>query len=178
MLRSISTFDASFNLCPIVVTYERLASGLSASVYTARARKTFAGLGLKLGFSTVLQRQEAAPDFLIGGFDGEKSLPRHGVLRFAWATSRGETDGGLSVFGADSGDSQHNGNAYNVELKQPVGFHDAVVHALISGASAGFLNPGSTVTPITTIELGLISTSSRLVATLPSSKRTTRPRMG
>ena len=44
--------------------------------------------------------------------------------------------------------AEHNGNAYNVELKQPLGFHDAVVHALFSGASAGFLNPfGATVTP-------------------------------
>ena len=148
LLRNISTFDAGLNLTQIVVTYEHRANGLSSSVYTARARKTFKGLGLKLGFSTVLQRQEAAPDFFLGGVDGEQNLPRHGMLRFAWATSRGETETGVSVFGFGSGDSKHDGNAYNLELKQPLGFDDAVVHALVSGASAGFLNPfGSTVTP-------------------------------
>lgn len=148
LMRSISAFDAGLNLTQIVVTYEHLASGLSSSVYTARAKKTFTGLGLKLGFSTILQRQEAAPDFMIGGFDGEKSLPRHGLLRFAWATSHGETDGGVNVFGAGSGDNKHDGNAYNVELKQPLGAKDAVVRALFQGASAGFLNPfGSTTTP-------------------------------
>ena len=148
LLRNISTFDASLNLTQIVVTYEHRASGLNSSVYTARARKTFTGMGLKLGFSTILQRQEAAPDFLVAGLDGEKSLPGHGVLRFAFATSRGETDSGVNVFGFGSGGGKHDGNAYNVELKQPLGFDDAVVHALFSGASAGFLNPfGSTTTP-------------------------------
>ncbi|HXM35940.1 MAG TPA: hypothetical protein VN920_12175, partial [Pyrinomonadaceae bacterium] len=148
LLRNISTFDAALNLTQIVVTYEHRASGLNSSVYTARAKKTFVGMGLKLGFSTVWQRQEAAPGFLIGGLDAEKSLPRHGLLRFAWVTSRGETDSGVNVFGLGSGNSRHDGNAYNVELKQPLGFRDAVVHALFTGASAGFLNPfGSTVTP-------------------------------
>ena len=146
LLRNISTFDAALNLTQLVITYEHRASGLNSSVYTARAKKTFTGLGLKLGFSTVLQRQEAAPDFVIGGLDGEKSLPRHGLLRFAWATSRGETDAGVLGFG--SGGNRHDGNAYNVELKQPLGFDDAMVHALFTGASAGFLNPfGATTTP-------------------------------
>lgn len=148
LLKSISAFDANLNLTQIVVTYEHRASGLNTSVYTARAKKTFAGMGLKLGFSTIMQRQEAAPDFLIGGLDAEQKLPRNGLLRLAWATSRGETDSGVNVFGFGSGDARHDGNAYNLELKQPLGFQDAVVHALFTGASAGFLNPfGSTTTP-------------------------------
>jgi uncharacterized repeat protein (TIGR01451 family) len=147
LLRNISAFDAGLNLTQIVVTYEHLASGLSSSVYTVRARKTFTGLGLKLGFAGIVQRQEAATGFVIGGFDGEKSLPRHGLLRFAWATSHGEIDAGVNLLGA-GGDNQHDGNAYSVDLKQPLGAKDAVVHALFQGASAGFLNPfGATTTP-------------------------------
>jgi hypothetical protein len=148
LLRNISTFDAGLNLTQIVVTYEHRASGLSTSVYTARAQKNFAGLGLKLGFSTVLQRQAAGPDFLLGGLDGEKTLPRNGLLRFAWATSRGETETGVNLFGTGTGNNKHDGNAFNVELKQPLGFKDAVLHAQFSSAAAGFLNPfGATVTP-------------------------------
>ena len=51
LLRNISTFDSALNLKQIVVTYEHRAAGMSSSVYTARGRRTFAGLGLKLGFS-------------------------------------------------------------------------------------------------------------------------------
>ena len=109
LLRNIPTFDAGLNLTQIVVTYEHRAIGLSSSVYTGRAQKTLAGMGLKLGFSTVLQRQEAAPDFLIAGLDAEKSLPHNGMLRLAWATSRGETDGGMNLFGFGNGDTKHDG---------------------------------------------------------------------
>ena len=120
---------------------------MNSSVYTARGRKTFAGLGMKLGFSAVLQRQEAEPGFIVGGLDLEKSLPRHGLLRFAWATSQGDISNGVTS-GLDDADTTHNGNAFSLDFQQPLAFHEAVVHARYQSASAGFLNPfGSTVTP-------------------------------
>src|SRR5437762_3850355 len=117
LLRNISTFDSGLNLKQIVVTYEHQASGLGSSVYTARGRKTFASWGLKLGFSTVLQRQEGARSFLVGGVDGEKSLPRHGYLRFAWATSQGDVSNGVYSSGFNSADATHDGNAFKAELQ-------------------------------------------------------------
>jgi uncharacterized repeat protein (TIGR01451 family) len=148
LLRMISTFDSGLNLKQIVVTYEHRATDMNSSVYTARGRKTFAGLGMKLGFSTVLQRQEAAAGFLVGGLDLEKSLPRRGLLRFAWATSQGEIANGVSSSGLDDADNTHNGNAFSLDYHQPLAFHEGVVRARFASASAGFLNPfGSTVTP-------------------------------
>ena len=108
LLRMIPTFDSGLNLKQIVVTYEHKATGMNSSVYTARGRKTFAGWGMKLGFSTVLQRQEAEPAFLVGGLDLEKSLPRRGLLRVAWATSQGEISNGVSAAGVpDNVDNKH-----------------------------------------------------------------------
>lgn len=148
LLRMIPTFDSGLNLKQIVVTYEHAATGMNSSVYTARGRKNFTGLGLKLGFSTVLQRQEASEGFLVGGLDLEKSLPRRGLLRFAWATSRGEISNGLTDVAIDGSDSKHDGNAFSVDFHQPLDFHEAVLRARFQSASAGFLNPfGSTVTP-------------------------------
>jgi uncharacterized repeat protein (TIGR01451 family) len=147
LLRNISTFDSGLNLKQIVVTYEHQGSGMNSSVYTARGRKTFAGWGLKLGFSTVLQQQEDAGSFLVGGFDGEKRLPRRGLLKFAWATSQGEISNGLNGSGAD-GDATHIGNAFTLDLQQPLNFGEGIVRARYASASPGFLNPfGSTVTP-------------------------------
>jgi len=146
LLRNISTFDSGLNLKQIVVTYEHRGVGMNSSVYTARGRKTFSGFGLKLGFSTVLQRQEAAQGFLVAGFDGEKSLPRHGLLRFAWATSQGAISNGTNASGV--GDATHDGTAFSIDLQEPLGFDEAVVKAHFAFASPGFLNPfGSTVTP-------------------------------
>ncbi|HEV7472931.1 MAG TPA: hypothetical protein VGN90_02710 [Pyrinomonadaceae bacterium] len=148
LMRLIQTFDSGLNLKQIVVTYEHKATGMNSSVYTARGRKNFAGLGMKLGFSTVVQRDEAAEGFLVGGLDLEKSLPRRGLLRFAWATSRGEVSNGLNDGVTTDVDSKHDGNAFSVDLQQPVGFREGVLHARFQSASAGFLNPyGSTVTP-------------------------------
>jgi uncharacterized repeat protein (TIGR01451 family) len=148
LLRLIPTFDAGLNLKQIVVTYEHRSAGMNSSVYTARGRKNFEGLGLKLGFSTVVQRQEASEGFLVGGLDLEKSMPRRGLLRIAWATSRGEMTNGLNATSVDGVDSQHDGNALSVDYQQPLGFHEAVLHARFQSASAGFLNPfGGTVTP-------------------------------
>lgn len=148
LLRTIPTFDSGLNLKQIVVTYEHQATGMNSSVYTARGRKTFTGWGMKLGFSTVLQRQETAPDFLVGGLDLEKSLPRHGLLRMAWATSKGEISNTVGGSDLTEADNEHNGNAFSLDLQQPFGFHEAVLHARFQSASAGFLNPfGATVTP-------------------------------
>ncbi len=145
-LRYISTFDFNLNLAQLVVTYEHRASSLSSAVYTARARKTFSGLGLQLGFALVMQRQEDAGSFVLGGIDGEKTLPNKGTVRFAFARSQGEIMGSGNFFA--SGDSEHNGNAYLVELNQPLTFYQAVIRARYSYASEGFLNPfGATVTP-------------------------------
>jgi hypothetical protein len=148
LLRTIPTFDSGLNLKQIVVTYEHQATGMNSSVYTARGRKTFTGWGMKLGFSTVLQRQEAAPGFLVGGLDLEKSLPRRGLLRIAWATSKGEITNTVGSSDLTEADSAHNGNAFSLDFQQPLDFHEAVLHARFQSASAGFLNPfGSTVSP-------------------------------
>lgn len=148
LLRNISTFDSGLNLKQIVVTYEHRAAGMSSSVYTARGRRTFTGLGLKLGFSSVMQQQESAGNFFVGGFDAEKTLPHRGILKFAFATSQGEISNGFNASASDGGDSNHIGNAFSLDLQQPLLFGEAMLRARLTSASAGFLNPfGSTVTP-------------------------------
>jgi uncharacterized repeat protein (TIGR01451 family) len=148
LLRVIPTFDSGLNLKQIVVTYEHQASGMASSVYTARGRKNFTSLGLKLGFSTVVQRQETERSFMVGGLDLEKSLPRRGLLRVAWATTRGEFSNGINGSVLDDTNSTHDGNALSVDLQQPLGVKEAVIRARFASASAGFLNPfGATVTP-------------------------------
>ncbi|HEY0004105.1 MAG TPA: hypothetical protein VGB17_04775 [Pyrinomonadaceae bacterium] len=145
-LRYISAFDYNLNLVQLVATYEHRADALSTAVYTARGRKRFEGLGLQLGFSAVMQRQEETGSFLLGGIDGEQSLPHKGAVRFAFARSQGELVGSGNFF--ESNDSEHNGNAYHVELVQPFPRYEAVLRARYSSATAGFLNPyGATVTP-------------------------------
>ena len=146
LLRYISTFDRALNLSQIVVTYEHRASGFSSSVYTLRAKKNFKGFGLTLGASAALQREANAPDFFLGGFDAEKTLPGGGNLQFAWATSRGQVAG----FGnsTEGGDARHDGNAFQATLTQPLPFYNATLRARYQKASPGFLNPfGGTVTP-------------------------------
>jgi uncharacterized repeat protein (TIGR01451 family) len=145
-LRYISTFDYALNLVQIVATYEHRATDMTSAVYTARAQKTFKRLGLRLGFSGITQRQSDLGSFTLGGLDGEKSLPLKGSLRFAWARSRGEIMGGGNFF--ETGDPEHNGDAYTLELDQPLSFRQARLRARFGSASAGFLNPfGATVTP-------------------------------
>jgi hypothetical protein len=146
-LRYISAFDYNLNLTQFVVTYEHRAASLSSAVYTGRACKTFTGLGLQLGFAGVLQRQEDAGSFTLAGIDGEKTLPNKGILRFAFARSQGEIMGGGNFF-ASGGDSRHNGNAFLVELNQPLPFYQGLLKARYSHSSEGFLNPfGTTITP-------------------------------
>jgi len=147
LMRYISTFDTVLNLTQIVVAYEHRSTGMGSAVYTARARKNFKHLGLKLGFSAALQRQEDVGSFLLGGFDAEKTLPHGGTLQAAWAGSQGEILGSGNFFGATD-NAQHNGNAYQLTLAQPLPFFGATVRARYLNASTGFFNPfGGTVTP-------------------------------
>jgi uncharacterized repeat protein (TIGR01451 family) len=146
-LRYVSVFDSVLNLKQIVVTYEHRASSLASAVYTARARKNFRRLGLKLGLSAVLQREAEGGDFLLGGFDAEKTLPGGGSLQMAWAHSAGEIVGSGNVFTVDS-NTRHDGNAYQMTLAQPLPFYSGNVKARYVNASAGFFNPfGGTITP-------------------------------
>ncbi|MDT5123957.1 MAG: hypothetical protein QOC96_3439 [Acidobacteriota bacterium] len=146
LLRYISTFDYALNLVQIVVTYEHRAQDFSTSVYTGRARKNFERLGLRLGLSAVMQRQTDFGTFLLGGLDGEKTLPHHGKLNFAYARSMGQFMGTSDSFSLNA--DGHDGAAYRVELTQPLGFYEGVIRARYSDATAGFFNPfGATVTP-------------------------------
>jgi uncharacterized repeat protein (TIGR01451 family) len=148
-LRPISSFDFSFNLVQVVATYEYASQGMSQAVYTGRAYKNFEGLGLKLGLSLVDQRQGDFGSFVLGGLDIEKSLPHHGRVRAEWATSRGRAVAGGNVFFGNAGaDDRHDGNAYRVELEQPLAWRETTVRASFARADEGFLNPfGQTVTP-------------------------------
>jgi large repetitive protein len=149
-MRPISTFDFSFNLVQVVVTYEYRSDSMSQAVYTGRAYKNFESVGLKLGLSLVDQRQgDEFGSFFLGGLDAEKTLPNHGRVRAEWATSRGrvEAEGNL-FFGNQTGDGRHDGNAYHLDVEQPLGFREGVVRASFSRADEGFMNPfGATVTP-------------------------------
>ncbi|MGQ0763556.1 MAG: DUF7927 domain-containing protein [Acidobacteriota bacterium] len=145
-LRYISTFDQLLNLTQIVVTYEHRANSMNSAVYTARAHKNFKSIGLKLGFSAVMQTQANEGNFFLAGFDAEKKLPGKGTLQMAWAMSNGEVVGTGNVFNSD--ESTHNGNAYQIALQQPLPFASAVLRGRFLSASAGFFNPfGGTVTP-------------------------------
>ncbi|HEX8773328.1 MAG TPA: hypothetical protein VF735_06945 [Pyrinomonadaceae bacterium] len=144
-LRYISTFDYSLNLVQVVVTYEHRSDDLSTAVYTGRAYKNFEGLGLKLSLSAVVQ-QSSLGSFVMGGLEGVKALPRNGELRFAYARSQGEIMGGGNIF--ESASTEHNGDAYRIELVQPLSFYEATLRARYTHASEGFFNPfGATVTP-------------------------------
>src|SRR5439155_45872 len=110
------------------VTYEHRATSLNSAVYTARARRNFQGIGLKLGLSAVLQRQPDEADFALGGVDAEKTLPRGGSLQLAWARSQGEILGTGNVLGT-AGDNKHDGDAYQLTLTQPLPFLGATVRA-------------------------------------------------
>ncbi|HKR02975.1 MAG TPA: SdrD B-like domain-containing protein [Pyrinomonadaceae bacterium] len=146
LLRYVSTFDYALNLTQIVVTYEHRAEDFSTSVYTGRAKKNFNQFGLRLGLSTVVQRQADFGTFVLAGIDGEKELPNGGKLSFAYARSQGEFMG--STNGYSVGVDGHDGEAYQVELTQPIDFHEALVRARYSSASEGFFNPfGATVAP-------------------------------
>lgn len=145
-LRYISTFDYLLNLTQIVVTYEHRANSMSSAVYTARAHKNFNSIGLKLGMSALMQTESVGGNFFLGGIDAEKKLPQGGTLQMAWAMSSGEVLGTGNFFNSD--ETNHDGNAYQVTLAQPLPFRSAVVRGRFLNASAGFFNPfGGTITP-------------------------------
>jgi uncharacterized repeat protein (TIGR01451 family) len=147
-LRPVSSFDFSFNLVQVVATYEYRTDSMSQAVYTARAYKNFEGLGLKLGLSAVDQQQGDFGAFFLGGLDAEKSLPHNGHVRLEWATSRGRVVSGGNIFFGAEADDRHDGNAYRVELEQPLAYRETTVRASFGRADEGFLNPfGATVTP-------------------------------
>jgi len=146
-LRPVSAFDFAFNLVQVVVTYEHRADGGASDVYTARAFKSFEGLGLKVGLSFVGQRQGEFGTFVVGGADAEKTLPRGGKVRAEWATSRGRVAFGGNLFSTNS-DERHDGQAVRAEVEQPLKFRETTLRAGFSRADEGFLNPfGQTVTP-------------------------------
>jgi uncharacterized repeat protein (TIGR01451 family) len=146
-LRPISSFDFSFNLVQVVVTYEFRSDGMSQAVYTGRAYKNFESLGLKVGLSLVDQREGDFGSFVLGGVDAEKTLPHGGRVRMEWATSRGRVASGGNLFGAGL-DDRHDGNAYRVEVEQPLAYRETTLRATFARADEGFLNPfGATVTP-------------------------------
>ncbi len=146
MLRPISAFDYALNLVQIVVTYEHRATGMSSAVYTARGVKQLERTGTRLGFSFVQQKQAELGEFVLGGLDGEQKLPRGGRLQFEWAVSRGSVATTGNLFA--TGDETHDGNAYRLELTQPLPFKQGVLRASYARADEGFLNPfGATVTP-------------------------------
>ncbi len=147
-LRPVSNFDFALNLVQVVVTYEHRATGMTSAVYTGRAVKNFRRAGLRLGLSLVNQKQADFGSFILAGLDGEKRLPRGGKLQFEWATSQGRVASGGNLFSAGGVDERHDGNAYRVQLEQPLGWREGVVRASYARADEGFLNPfGATVTP-------------------------------
>src|SRR5437773_2755828 len=73
-------------------------------------------------------------------------MPHGGTIQFAWARSQGEILGTGNFF--TSADSNHDGNAYQVTLTQPLPFRSALVRGHYQNASEGFFNPfGGTITP-------------------------------
>ncbi len=103
------------------------------------------------GISALNQRQGEFGSFMLGGIDGEKSLPNKGRLKFEYATSRGRIAGGDNVFAGNStggASDEHNGNAFRADLEQPLGFYEATRRANYSRADANYLNPfGATIAP-------------------------------
>ncbi|MGB8508395.1 MAG: hypothetical protein WCD76_08315, partial [Pyrinomonadaceae bacterium] len=64
-----------------------------------------------------------------------------------YATSRGRAEFSGNLFGAGT-DARHDGNAYRVEVEQPLPYKEAVVRAQYARADENFLNPfGGSVTP-------------------------------
>ncbi|HEX8423030.1 MAG TPA: hypothetical protein VF634_06445, partial [Pyrinomonadaceae bacterium] len=145
-MRPISAFDYDLNLVQLVVTYEHRAAGMSSGVYTGRASKRFNRLGLRLGLSLVEQKQNEFGSYLLGGLDGEQTLPNRGSLKFEWAMSNGDMATNGNIYNA--AERHAGGNAYRLELTQPLDFYQALLHAEYARADEGFFNPfGATVAP-------------------------------
>jgi uncharacterized repeat protein (TIGR01451 family) len=145
-MRPISAFDYDLNLVQLVVTYEHRAAGMSSGVYTGRASKHFRRLGLRMGLSLVEQKQNQFGSYLLGGIDGEQTLPNRGTLKFEWAMSRGDMATNGNIYNA--AERHAGGHAYRLELSQPLDFYQAMLHAEYARADEGFFNPfGATVAP-------------------------------
>ncbi|MDQ1612401.1 MAG: large repetitive protein [Pyrinomonadaceae bacterium] len=145
-MRPISAFDYDLNLVQLVVTYEHRAAGMSSGVYTGRASKRFNRLGLRMGLSFIEQKQSEFGSYVLGGIDGEQALPNRGALKFEWAMSRGDMATGGNIFNAT--ERHAGGNAYRLELTQPLKVYEAMLHAEYARADEGFFNPfGATVAP-------------------------------
>ncbi|HZH29503.1 MAG TPA: hypothetical protein VEY11_01815 [Pyrinomonadaceae bacterium] len=145
-MRPISAFDYDLNLVQLVVTYEHRAAGMSSGVYTGRASKRFNRLGLRMGLSFVEQKQNEFGSYVLGGIDGEQALPNRGSLKFEWAMSRGDMATGGNIY--DVSTRHAGGNAYRLELTQPLKAYEGVLRAEFARADEGFFNPfGATVAP-------------------------------
>ncbi|HEV7902982.1 MAG TPA: hypothetical protein VGO96_04000, partial [Pyrinomonadaceae bacterium] len=145
-MRPISAFDYDLNLVQLVVTYEHRAAGMSSGVYTGRASKSFRRLGLRMGLSLVEQKQNQFGSYLLGGIDGEQTLPNRGSLKFEWAMSKGDMATNGNIYNA--AERHAGGNAYRLELSQPLPLYEALLHAEYVRADEGFFNPfGATVAP-------------------------------
>jgi trimeric autotransporter adhesin len=154
-MRPLSAFDSALNLVQIVTTYEYRSVGMNSAVYTARGSKNFNSLGLRVGTSFVDQRQENYGSFFLGGLDIEKQIGKSGSLQFEWGMSNGRVASTGSYFGYDglsnslnSGNGEHNGNAFRAEYRQPLNFAEAQLQASFGKSDQAFYNPfGSTVSP-------------------------------
>jgi uncharacterized repeat protein (TIGR01451 family) len=164
-MRPISAFDYDLNLVQIVVTYEHRGAGMSSGVYTGRASKRFNRLGLRMGLSFVEQKQSEFGSYVLGGIDGEQTLPNRGALKFEWAMSRGDMATGGNIF--DTNTRHAGGHAYRLELTQPLKVYEGVLRAEYARADEGFFNPfGATVAPgsqRTGATLDLKPTASRVI---------------
>ena len=154
-MRPLSAFDYALNLVQVVTTYEYRSVGMNSAVYTARGSKNFNSLGLRLGTSFIDQRQENYGSFYLGGLDLEKKIGKSGTLQFEWGMSNGRVASTGSYFGYDglagnlnSGNGEHNGNAFRAEYRQPLNFAEAQLQASFGKSDQSFYNPfGSTVSP-------------------------------
>ncbi len=147
-LRPINTFDRDLNLVQVVATYEYRSNGMESTAYTARGSKMFNRLGLRLGFSYIDQKQSEESPFRLGGLDATLNLPNRGKLTAEFALSNGSIVNGFSFFGNNPNGNKHNGNAFFVNLEQPLKFWQSTLRFEGTRASEGFYNPfGATVTP-------------------------------
>lgn len=143
--RAIDVFDAELNLRQIVVTYEYRATGAGALVYHARASKKFRAAGTRVGFTAVLQQQNALGNFALGGVDFSQETPNGGMLRLEYARSTGKV---IATGNYDVGSDTlvREGNAYLATYDQPLRWRMARLQASFRSAGAGFSNPfGGTV---------------------------------
>lgn len=171
LLRPLNAFDSLLNLTQIVVTYEHAADDFSSQVFTARAESRsgiLTRLGVRAGASFAYERRPREfGSYALGGVDFERSLPRNGLLRFEIAMTRGSLDfgnGGVNNFSSannfsavgtdalttralDGSGQEANGQAFHIELFQPLPFLQATLRADYARTSRNFFNPfGATQT--------------------------------